>query len=1328
MQRPVLLLPKLPSRFVVWLKRISVTLALAFFVASGVVLWALDTGRAAEIARRELVDGARAACDVTLAFDDLRLSLFPPAVSLVETTLSSTTGSEFLSVGEARVGLRVLPLLYGRVQLAEVRLVRPSASIALDGAGAPALPRCLATSEASPDDATTPLFGVDQLVVDDAAIALAVSATVSAELHGIHVTLENVRRAGTQLVASWTGGALRQGDHTLEVGEARLRVLVSGPLAAPRALTVESLRAAVGALTVEGSGALDLVGPVYEAKLTVEGPLDAIAAHLPGAPPLGGRARVAASIAGTLAEPRLVAEVALEGVTIGAYGAGDHVEVELVADRRTLDVSSIDARIGPGSVKGRARLVGLDGDAPSLSARLALRDFSLARLLHQLDVRSAWVDFLADGQVTAEGRLAPLELGGKVEVDVRELHVWNAGWDVERADKRRMLAVVPVAVRGKWRADPGGFDIYDATLASARSSGRAHARVVPFGDSRLDIRAEFAALDLEELGPIGGQRIAGRGPVSLAIVGPTSALVGKGVADLEGVEIGERPFGHVKTPITWHDSTLLELEAIEAELGASSYQGRATIDLDRGPDLDLAGTVTRGRLEDLLVAFRERAEDWGRPTGELRARFMLSGPVSALSGPIEGELSSVEVVGEKAERGSVHGAMVDGALRLDDIRLEKRGAELFASLRLTPGATSVDLDVRSEGLRLQSLDAVRAGGLPLDAAVDVDVSLRGPWRANSGTIALTLGELTVGPARLPGGTLEGPVRDGTWSARGGLGAQLAWDGRLEIDRGLPFSGTLRVRGLDAPALVAGALGGPRGLSGVVDGKAELSGSLVEWRDASGSILLERARVERARGDGGEPLAIELADVLRGTLRRRAVELRPTTLVGAGLKATVRGLVGVEETSLALAGSADLAPLPELVPLVERAGGVLVVDASIERRGRQLSLRGTGSVERASFTLARLPGRFTNAQAALRFSDENVIVESAEARYESGEVSATGQLSLRGYQPQALSFAIELVGVRPTWSYPRFDLVSTFTGHLELSGPWERQKLAGRLEAARSTLRPRFDWRSVVASERRVDVQVYDPARENLEFSVDVGFPADDALQLRHETATVDLSGDVTLSGTNQRIGLLGGFAVGRGRASFLGREYQIEGGTIDLRDRYAFQPSYDLVLTARACDASIRVGLVGSLEAVKTSFQSRPEMEETNVVSCLLRGIRIRDLENIRGDSRGNAAASFAGEALWRLSGVDQQVRRVLPVDQIEVTSEYSARERVYEPRILVAKELGEGRLRLEYSSSLLRNDTQRAAVRYRVTPRLTLQYGWMSSEDVTIGDHGVDLRYRWEW
>ena len=33
--------------------------------------------------------------------------------------------------------------------------------------------------------------------------------------------------------------------------------------------------------------------------------------------------------------------------------------------------------------------------------------------------------------------------------------------------------------------------------------------------------------------------------------------------------------------------------------------------------------------------------------------------------------------------------------------------------------------------------------------------------------------------------------------------------------------------------------------------------------------------------------------------------------------------------------------------------------------------------------------------------------------------------------------------------------------------------------------------------------------------------------------------------------------------------------------------------------------------------------------------------------------ASFAGGALLKLSGVDRQVKKVLPIDQIDVTTEY---------------------------------------------------------------------------
>jgi len=88
----------------------------------------------------------------------------------------------------------------------------------------------------------------------------------------------------------------------------------------------------------------------------------------------------------------------------------------------------------------------------------------------------------------------------------------------------------------------------------------------------------------------------------------------------------------------------------------------------------------------------------------------------------------------------------------------------------------------------------------------------------------------------------------------------------------------------------------------------------------------------------------------------------------------------------------------------------------------------------------------------------------------------------------------------------------------------------------------------------------------------------------------------------------------------------------------------------------------------------------------------------------------------------------VLPVDQIEITTEYSSRARLYEPRLLIAKEVLEGQVRLEFSSSLFNTDDQSIKAHYRVTPFLTLQSGWTSSEDMAVGDLGLDLKYRWEW
>ena len=64
-----------------------------------------------------------------------------------------------------------------------------------------------------------------------------------------------------------------------------------------------------------------------------------------------------------------------------------------------------------------------------------------------------------------------------------------------------------------------------------------------------------------------------------------------------------------------------------------------------------------------------------------------------------------------------------------------------------------------------------------------------------------------------------------------------------------------------------------------------------------------------------------------------------------------------------------------------------------------------------------------------------------------------------------------------------------------------------------------------------------------------------------------------------------------------------------------------------------------------------------------------------------------------------------------------------------MAKEVLDGRVRLEASSPLSGSRNQRAAVRWRLAPELSLSLGWEYSEYVpAFGDFGVDLKRRWEW
>ena len=110
---------------------------------------------------------------------------------------------------------------------------------------------------------------------------------------------------------------------------------------------------------------------------------------------------------------------------------------------------------------------------------------------------------------------------------------------------------------------------------------------------------------------------------------------------------------------------------------------------------------------------------------------------------------------------------------------------------------------------------------------------------------------------------------------------------------------------------------------------------------------------------------------------------------------------------------------------------------------------------------------------------------------------------------------------------------------------------------------------------------------------------------------------------------------------------------------------------------------------------------------------------------------TYAGglDALWTVSGMDEKVRRVLPIelDEVRLTSGWSSRARRTTARILVGKDIGKNVV-LRYSRSIEDDQDHNVALEYHLSNVATVQGTWLSVTDAPIADFGIDLRLRWEF
>jgi hypothetical protein len=1296
------------------LKAVGVTVGLVFFVGVIFLFWAFKTGRAVEAVRQNILVTLHDACGVEATFDSLSVDPIARELDLSNLEMKHLDGRQIVSVDQAIVQLELLPLFYGRLQLERVSVLAPEARLEVVGGKILNLPKCVEPPEDAP--ARQPIaLGISELTIERGKIDLSIDESFAGQFTDIGVSLRPGKSGGTELAIGVDDGKLDVEGRSLPLHRFRLLGHIAGALTDPRALIFDDVSIDLARLRTHADGSLDLLGLVLEANLVLDAPLDAIHDFVEGAPKVTGDVHLEIAPTGTILAPRATGKLVLNGISVDEIGIGDTVEVDFSANKDRAQLTKFVAKLGEGKAIGKGS-VKFDKNL-TLSVEASANDISFGLLLHSLGLYNPWIDFGIDNaHVKLAGSLLPkLAIEGPFVSDVDDLRVYDRPYNSEKLPKDALI-FNPTSMKasGRWGFTPDHLYFSDGHVVAGGTEAFAEATIDFAPDGGFRIVANLPHADWTDLGPIAGLSFAGAGSISGTLGGSYDNFGATGSFELDGVRIADIPFGKGSGNIIWRDLVRLDFTSIDGQLGETKYQGSVGVQVEGDVPLTITGEIPKGRVEDVMVPFGLDSKQWGDAKGDLFARVDLQGPADKMTGPVEVTLSKMSIVGEHAERGSFLGRLERGKVVADQIEIDKYGARISASGMIDPYGGAVKLEARTRTARLQDIDLIKTSQPFLDGALDIKVNVGGSLRGLTGTVTADLSGTTAGPMQLGGGRIDGTLAGAVLSLKGSIFERgIGIDGKLTLAKDLPYEVALDLQDLHAPEIVAG-LQNHRRWSGLLKAKAKLDGSLIDWHLSNGRITLSSAELETPS------FSISTLKSSRFTMKQGVLSTKRISLTGPRTQLEASGRFGSQLLDLRVTGRVDLGIVELASNSVEKAGGTLSLDSAVGGSPKDMNLVGTGRIDGGFLQWRGFGSRLTGVTADLTFSHSSVLIDRADGRWAGGRLGMTGDVLLENFYPENMSLEITVDGVRPRFTYPKVDLSGSLDGKITAEGTFEHLTVRGDIGVRGGRIRPKISLANFVRSGGAA-IDVYDPAAETLQ--LDILLNAIEPIRMKNDEVDVDLTGAVRLTGTNERFGMLGvASAVKGGHVALFGPEYEVESGTIELADRYRFAPKYDVVVVAEACDARIHANVVGTLDGFVISYSANPEMDHQDAVSCFIRGVRTRNLEQ--------DFSAFAGSALLKLSGVDREVKKVIPIDQIDVTTEYSSQLRAYGPRVLLGKNLSvlDRPIRLEYSSSLVRPDDQRAAVRVRLTPRLNLQFSWEQSQDVPRGDWGLDLKQRWEW
>jgi hypothetical protein len=1091
--------------------------------------------------------------------------------------------------------------------------------------------------------------------------------------------------------------------------EAQVHGVLVGSIDRPQTLVLHRAGVFLKEVALRGTGAVRLEGaPEIDLQIFSMLNLARLPELWPTAPVLRGAAKLEAQVIGLLARPQARFDLRVDDLAHADHELGD-ASVTGVAKQGSVQVESfrlVHPRAGELSGSGTLELT------EHLPLRMTLRgkNVVLEQLLAASGLPEAWVNGRMTFLASTRGQVRPLALDLELEGELDGLALLNKSHKDPEATA--FVTLPPTTFRGPLAISTRAVTLGGVVFDRGGSQMTVQGSMSYDGRTGMEMTILGERVRLPSFGKAGGVVYGGLGSFAAAIEGPYANPTVTATADFDDFAVGDYALGDSKATIVYHDR-VMRIERAVGRRGHGRFTGSGAIDY-RQPEIQAEAeiSITDMAFSDVLETSGVGQALAQRFDASTTGSVSLSGALRAPTGVYQLSSPLLRVDGSNLGAMTLSGGFGDGERRVFGAFEARSGKSSIAAAATVRAGARLELSALLDNASLEAL-APLMGNIDVAGTISGRAELAGPPGELSGTVRTTMQNVVSYKTYLGDTKLDGDVKGGAMAIRGTTAdGVMTLQGELTLSHRLPYVLTGKFQNAEMARLWPNLAAYDVRTSGTLFSQGLLTDAssmladveMLSTRIAYGGVVLEATRTVHVQYAQGFYRLVDLA------------------AKGGGLWVSATGKSGIDGSmAFNIVGGGDLDVARSLVSGVQSMRGQ--VSASIVTSGTWSEPLYHGTIELVGGALRSGSLSFTDMKSTLVLSGKALEVESLTAKLGGGNLDVTGQMALGAGGEMNLRGAVDSVTLSPS-----SDLRLSTGGRLELTGSASDLLLSGALTIRELRYTANIDLERLIAKKSvpPIKVTAVDPETA---IRLDIAVVAPNNILVTSNVMEAELSADLTVRGTTDRVGLYGNVTSLWARGRYLDNSYNVERASVLFTEEYRVAMEYELRATTRACGIDAVVDVRGKTENDRvvveaTGTDENGPVQSGDVIACLLVGIR-RSRESTQGVS-DNLPASI--DALWAVSGLDREVKRLFPlVDEFRLSSSWSQRQRRTTPRVIVGKDLGP-RVQLTYSRALEEVEDQALSVEYQLNDIATMQGSWNSVSDTQYGDFGLDLRLRFEF